>query len=287
MFKKSLLVWFVSLLIGTSASAQEKKVAYRLYDGQGRAVSYERMLKVLSRQDVVFFGEYHNNPIAHWLELELVKDLHTRRSLIIGAEMFETDNQAALSDYLDGKIDRRALDSLARLWRNYSTDYAPLVEFARTNRLPVIATNIPRKYAAAVSREGFTVLDSLMPSERAFMAPLPIAYDPELPSYKRMRTMRGDHAGENFPKAQAIKDATMAYFIAKHFAPGKLFLHINGAYHSDHREGIVWYLNRLKPELRCKTISTVLQADVNRLHVEHRGRADFILCVDEDMTTTY
>ncbi len=262
-------------------------MAYRLYDSRGRAVSYEKMLRALSRQDIVLFGEYHNNPIAHWLQFEVTKDLHARRPLSLGAEMFETDNQQALNQYLRGEIDERGLDSLARLWRNYKTDYAPVVRFAQANNLPFIATNIPRKYASAVSRGGFEALDTLPMREKAFMAPLPIPYDPNLPGYKNMLTMFGDHANENFPKAQAIKDATMAHFILQNFTPGRLFLHLNGAYHSDNYEGILWYLRRQRPDLRYMTISTVQQADVTRLLPEHHRRADFILCVDDDMTTTY
>jgi len=275
------------LLFGAISMFGQKKMAYRLYDGQGRAVSYEKMLKALSQQDVVLFGEYHNNPIVHWLQLEFTKDLHALRPLTLGAEMFETDNQEALNKYLRGEIDERGLDSLARLWRNYKTDYAPVVRFAQANRLPFIATNIPRKYASAVARGGFAVLDTLPTAEKSLMAPLPISYDPDLPGYKNMLTMMGDHANENFPKAQAIKDATMAHFILQHFVPGRLFLHFNGAYHSDNYEGILWYLRRSRPGLRYMTISTVTQANVSRLQPEHRGKADFILCVDEDMTTTY
>ncbi len=275
------------LLLEASLAFGQTKLAYRIFDGRGRQVSYEKMLKVLSKQDIVLFGEYHNNPIAHWLQLELVKDLYALRPLTLGAEMFETDNQQVLDRYLQGTLDERGLDSLARLWPNYKTDYAPLVKFARANGIPFVATNIPRKYAAAVARSGFEALYDLPEKEKALMAPLPIPFDPELPGYKNMLTMMGDHANENFPKAQAVKDATMAHFILQSFTPGRLFLHINGAYHSDNYEGILWYLRRTRPNLRYATLSTVIQANTGRLRAENRGRADFILCVDEDMTTTY
>ena len=63
------------------------------------------MLKTLEDKDMVLFGELHNNPIAHWLQYELTADLHTKRQLILGAEMIEADNQDELDDYLSGKID--------------------------------------------------------------------------------------------------------------------------------------------------------------------------------------
>jgi uncharacterized iron-regulated protein len=201
--------------------------------------------------------------------------------------MFETDNQEPLDQYLLGEINAKGLDTLARLWKNYKTDYAPLVNFAKEQKLPFIATNIPRRYASKVSGGGFETLDTLSPKEKAWIAPLPPAYDPELPGYKNMLTMMGDHASPNFPKAQAVKDATMAHFILQHFKTGSVFLHFNGAYHSDNYEGILWYLKRQQPNLRYVTISTVMQADVSKLLEENKGRADFIICVDEDMTGTY
>ena len=53
----------------------------------------------------------------------------------VGAEMFEQDNQAALNLYLNGKMTEKGLDSAARLWKNYKTDYAPLVNLAKENKL--------------------------------------------------------------------------------------------------------------------------------------------------------
>lgn len=95
------------------------------------------------------------------------------------------------------------------------------------------------------------------------------------------------HGSANMPKAQAIKDATMAYFILNYFKQGSLFIHFNGAYHSDNYDGIVWYLKNKQPNLKLATISTVSQKDIGKLLDEHKGKADYIICVDEDMTNTY
>jgi hypothetical protein len=97
----------------------------------------------------------------------------------------------------------------------------------------------------------------------------------------------GGHGGENLPKAQAIKDATMAYFISKNLPPKGVFLHYNGSYHSDNFEGIGFYLKRSNPGLRLLTIATVTQADLNALPPENLSKADFILVIDEDVVKTY
>lgn len=283
--KKQLLL--LTLLLSAVGVFAQSKTPYIIYNSKGRQVSYQKMIRILKEKDIVLFGEYHNNAIAHWLQLEITKDLHQNRPMILGAEMFEADNQDALNQYLAGKLSSRGLDSNARLWKNYATDYAPLVNYAKANQLPFIATNIPRKYAAMVSKEGFSRLDSLTAAEKKWMAPLPMAYDKNLPGYVKMMEMMAGHGSENMPKAQASKDATMAYFILRNLQAGSLFLHYNGSYHSDFYDGINWYLKREKPDLKYGTISTVSQKNIKSLLAENRGRADFIICVDEDMTNTY
>ncbi len=280
------VIFFLLVMTSITADAQ-KKQPYILYNAKGKKVSYAKMLKTIADKDILLFGEFHNNAIAHWLQLEVTKDLKEKRNLVLGAEMFEQDNQEALDLYLAGTIKQKQLDSMARLWKNYPTDYAPLVNFAKENKIPFAASNVPRRYASMVSRGGFTVLDTLPAKEKAWIAPLPIAYDAELPGYKKMIEMMGGHGGENLPKAQAIKDATMAHFMLKYYQPGSLLIHYNGAYHSDFYDGLNWYLKRQNPSLKIATISTVSQKDIHKLSAEHLGRADFIICVDEDMTNTY
>ncbi|HEY8690643.1 MAG TPA: ChaN family lipoprotein [Chitinophagaceae bacterium] len=283
--KKTFLLVLCCWFLFTAFS--QNKPAYVLYNAKGKKVSYEKMLKTLQQKDVVLFGEFHNNPISHWLQLEVTKDLKQKRDLVLGAEMFEQDNQPALDLYLQGKLSAKGLDSMARFWKNYPTDYAPLVNFAKENNIAFAATNVPRRYAAMVSRGGFQALDTISAKEKTWMAPLPITYNAELPGYKNMLAMMPGHGGENLPKAQAIKDATMAYFILQYYKPGSLFIHYNGAYHSENYEGIVWYLKDSRPEINIATITTVSQKDIHHLLAENKHKADFIICVDEDMTTTY
>ena len=264
-----------------------QKQAYVIYSSKGNNVSYEKMLEELEKKDIILFGELHDNPISHWLEYELALDLNKSRSIILGAEMIEADNQNELDDYLKDSITFEVFDSLARLWNNYKTDYSPLVELAKENKLTFVATNVPRRYANAVYKQGFTVLDSLSKEEKEWVAPLPIKFDSELPTYQKILKMMGDHGTPQLVMAQAVKDATMAYFILKNYREGELFLHFNGAFHSDEYEGILWYLRNERPDLMYSTISTVSQEDVNTLLKENRAKADFIIVVDSNMTSTY
>ena len=283
--KKTLILL---LLLATGVSLQAQNLSpYTIYNAKGKKISYSKMMATLSKQDIILFGELHNSALAHWLQVEVTKELATKRALQLGAEMLEADDQNAVNLYLTDSIDQKGFDTLARLWPNYTTDYAPLVNYAKQNKLEFIATNIPRRYARLVNKGGFEALDTLPALEKYFIAPLPIAFDAELPTYKSILEMMGEHGTPSLVKAQASKDATMAHFILKNYKTGKLFIHYNGAFHSDYYEGISWYLKRQSPSLNYSTISTVTQADITKLNAEHIGKADFILVVDEDVTTTY
>ncbi len=284
-------MFFVTTLIFSSNLNAQHKFAYKIFDKDGNISDFQTMLEAALRSDIVLFGELHNNPISHWLQIALAKEIFSRKSdnLILGAEMFETDNQLILNEYLQGKITERNFKAEAKMWNNYDTDYKPLIEFAKNNNLQFIGTNIPRRYASLVHRQGFDALLGLEYDAMKYLPPLPVPYDPELPGYKTMLEMQGmpAHSNENLPKAQAIKDATMAHFILKNFSIGKLFLHFHGAYHSDNFEGIFWYLNQYGKKDNIITITTTEQDNLDSLSEESKGKANFIIVVHSDMTKTY
>ncbi len=319
MTKKYLLIP-VSALIFLSFTCD--KPAYTLFDQEGKQVKFSKMLREMEDADMIFFGELHTDPIAHWLQLEMTRALYDQKKdgLILGAEMFEADNQLILDEYLNDIYKTDKFEAEIRLWGNYQTDYKPLVEFAREHHIPFIATNIPRRYASIVHYKGFEGLEELSDEARRYMAPLPMNYDPEVKCYKDMMNMMemgmekpaespamqgeekamampagapamhgaGNSASTmaNLPKAQAAKDATMAYFILKNWSKGKTMFHLNGEYHSRNFEGIVWHLKQQNPDLKIVTISTINQKEIGTLEEENRGIASYVVCVPENMTRT-
>lgn len=294
--KKIYLILFAAMV--ALSFKGEDKPAYQLFTADGKKTTYAKLLAEAQQADIVLFGELHDNPIAHWLELEITKDLYKTwgANTVMGAEMFEADNQEELNLYLAGKIADTSLSKAVRLWPNYETDYRPLVDFAKENKLPFIATNTPRKYASKVYSGGFEALETLPDSVKRWFAPLPIPYDSNERAYKEIFANSGGHNGQNLPKSQALKDATMGYFISQNWAPGKHFIHFHGSYHSDNRSAITWYLSKyivsiaVKPtdiRPRILVISTVLQSQLGTLNAEEKGKGDFILCIPESMTRTY
>lgn len=104
------------------------------------------MISELKGADVVIIGETHNDPVAHHIELEVVKGIYNLSGkAAVSMEMFERDVQHVIDEYLDGHIQESFLLKDARAWKNYETDYKPVVEFAKENGLKVIAANAPRR----------------------------------------------------------------------------------------------------------------------------------------------
>lgn len=171
-----------------SKGSIEDVAAFQIFDSKGKKISYAKFIKSVRKsflskpdsRDVLLFGELHDNPIAHWLELQVTEDLFDmHKNLVLGAEMFETDQQFALNEYLNPKKDTSKqstnnpmgmgfgadprvakLKKSIKLWNNFVTDYQPLVDFARNNQLNFVATNVPRRYASLVYKRGIKSLYS-------------------------------------------------------------------------------------------------------------------------------
>jgi uncharacterized iron-regulated protein len=238
----------------------------QLYTSNGSPIEPEAAAARLAGADVILLGELHGIAPVHELEQRIAAELIRLRGrdLVLGAEMFEADDQLVLDEYLSGLILHHHLTSEAKVWENHETDYRPLVELAKAAGLPFVATNVPRRYANLVARQGLEALEQLGGEARRYLAPLPIRFDLDVPGYREMMEMRlpamsGMMASSgNLVAAQAVKDATMAHFIASRRAPSQLFLHFNGVFHSQRGGGIGWFLARTDPGLRVATVSSVL-----------------------------
>lgn len=292
--KQLSIILILMCLFQTSQLFSQDKPAYVIYTANGKKTTFEKLVESTENKELVLFGEFHDNPISHWLQLELTKEMYAEAgsNLQLGFEMFEQDQQELLSQYLLGNLTAKQFKDTMRLWPNYETDYAPIIDFAKTNKLFCVASNVQRKYASLLFKKGRKALDTLSLTIKSQMAPIDFIVDTTLSQYKEVYTMGGHmgvNMGKNMVESQAFKDATMAQFIMAN--PGRkegtVHLHFNGAFHSDFHQGILWYVQQKEPNIHVLTISTVTQDDVRKLDKEHLGRADFIICVPESMTRTH
>ena len=272
----------------------QDKPAYQIFKSNGKAAKYEKMIKDLAESDMVFFGEYHNNPISHWLQLEMSKSFFEIKGdkLFFGAEMFENGNQLVLDEYLkDFYPEDKMLPEITQLWSNYTTDYKPLVNFAKDNNLRFIATNIPRRYASMLNKKGMDALKELSPEALDMIGPdLEAFFDPTVKAYAEMADKMNGHIPPNMLNiqiAQASKDATMAHFSLKNFKSGDFLFHFQGSYHSNYNQGIIWWINKIQPGINIKSITTVMQSEWDEMRKEDKADiTNYIIVVADNMTRT-
>src|SRR5262245_34162431 len=141
------------------SSAAQPAVAYipqRVFDTRKQSFTdFESMLVDLAHADVVLVGEQHDDANTHRLEAAILAGLLRRHvPVTVSLEMFERDVQPTLDAYLAGSITEEDFLKGSRPWPRYTTDYRALVELAKAHNWPVVAANVPRKYAAAVAKEG-------------------------------------------------------------------------------------------------------------------------------------
>ncbi|AEA43188.1 ChaN family lipoprotein [Fluviicola taffensis] len=280
----------LALLVYSSSYAQDLE-AFRIFDSKGKQVSFQKMMNQVSANQVILFGEFHDNPISHWMELNVLMELNKKTKssqLAVGFEMFELHQIKALNNYISNKS-YKALKDSTELWSNFKTDYKPVLDSAIAFGNTPFAANVMRKYASLVFKKGLSALDTLPEDQMKLMAPLPFPFDSTLTQYVELINMGKEmHAsGINFAYAQAIKDATMAYSIVAQLKKSKQVFFLNGAFHSDFHQGIMWYVQHYLPGAKVGTITTVSQKDVRKLEKEHLNRADFIIVVNETMTSTH
>ncbi|WP_339753636.1 ChaN family lipoprotein [Algoriphagus aquimarinus] len=282
-----LAVLLVLCSIGTLKAQGE---AYQFFTSKGKKVDLQQVLKEAAKADAVFFGELHNNSVGHWLQLQVLKGLQAEHSdLVVGSEIFEREDQLNLDQWFAGQITESNFEAEANLWKNYNTDYRPVLRYAKEKGLRFIATNVPRKYASLVSKAGLAGLDSLSPEAKRYFAKLPMEVDMSMPGYVAMKDMM--HGAPGNPdlmiQAQALKDATMAESLFEPLSKGKKVYHINGSYHSKDGEGILWYLKKEFPAIKIFNIHMVTQDQIDKLEDANATSGEIILVLPSDSHTTY
>jgi uncharacterized iron-regulated protein len=271
-------------------------VPERVYDTQRKAFTdFESMLADLTRADVVFVGEQHNDPNTHALEVAVLEGLLRRHATVgIGLEMFERDVQASVDEYVRGTSTEEQFLAAARPWPRYATDYRAIVELARTHRLAVIASNVPRRIATEISKHGIATVENLGDDRGLAARDLECATSGDY--YARFIEQIGGHAPPGDPKsseaqakndrfylAQCVKDETMAESVAEAVrnAPGPrpTIVHFNGSFHSDYGEGAAERTRRRLPGRRVAVIAMIPVEDIDTVAPDDddRKQADYLV----------
>ncbi|WP_373499662.1 ChaN family lipoprotein [Desulfococcus sp.] len=303
---------------------------FRIFDAAGTPVTMDDIVRAAADADAVFIGEEHGNPAAHHLELEILRRLHeacasaqaprSPRDLLLSMEMFERDIQGVVDEYLADLITERHFLKASRPWPAYRSDYRPLIEFAKTHGVPVVAANAPGRHVNRAARLGRSSLEGLPRASKAWLPPLPYG----LPSdryrekfkafWETLRDEGGGHGpvpnrpaekpapdeisvrpeAETNPQdgfermldAQALWDAGMAWSLAEALErrPGALALHVNGKFHSEYGLGIPEHLVQYRPGASFVTVTVLSLPVFPDFDPGAAGAGTFIIITDPSLT---
>jgi uncharacterized iron-regulated protein len=293
---KNLILAFATVLLMTISTFGQTNITeanYRIYDAQGNASSLEKIVESLKGADVVFLGENHDDAVAHYLQNEIFRRAFEKygkeRAVALSLEMFERDVQTVVDEYLKDLIPENHFLLSSRPWGNYKTDYKPLVDFAKANRLEVIAANAPRRYVNMVSRGGRESLNQLSPEARRWLAPLP--YGEASDAYaKKFNALMGQTTDSMTPvkhspivNAQALWDATMAFSISEYLKRTKnpLVVHLNGAFHTENRLGTPEHLLKYAPKTKFLVVTMRYEENFQTFDkTKQTDLGDFVILTD-------
>ncbi len=289
--KYLLLITFT--LISIKSFSQEVSLHYKIYDSKKqKQISVDEIVMDMKNNDVLFFGEEHNDSIGHLLEVGIFKKLNEvyPGKITLSLEMFHTDVQTIVDEYLAGLISEKNFIKEGRAWSNYK-DYQPLVAYAKANQLSVIAANAATRYSNAVTKEGLGILKNFPKSSLLLLPPLPI--DTATGRYlEKFTALLGGHnmGSMKVYQTQNFWDATMAWSIAKYVKinNGNKIFHLNGRFHSDEKLGTLAKLQTYAPKLKILNISSFSSDDFDHPDWEqYKNLGDYIIITDSNVKRSF
>lgn len=278
----------------TTFAQENMEGHYKIYDTRSKQIiTIDKIVTDMADADVLFFGEEHNDSAGHYLENKIFRTLHAQYSdkVVLSMEMFETDGQLVLNEYLANTIDEARFSRDIRLWNNYK-DYRPMIEYAKQNNIPVIAANPPRRYVSLVTRRGMRSLDSLSKDAKKFLPPLP--YDTLSGRYREkfMEIMKGSpgSTSQNIYYSQNLWDAGMSYSIYNFLKKNKhkKVFHCVGSFHTEEKLGTAAQLQMRNKKLKILNIASFSDASFNNPDWEKLSyKGDYIILTNPDLKRTF
>ena len=289
---------FLIFMLSIQSFGQANPAHYRIFDKQGNPSSLDKILEAAAESNVIFLGEQHDDAVAHALQMQLFKAAFEKygkqRKIALSLEMFERDVQIIVDEYLKNLISEQHFLLGSRPWNNYKQDYRPLVELAKTEKLPVIAANAPRRYVNMVSRSGRESLGGLSKDAKKWLAPLP--YNQPSEAYaKKFRALMGGSAESkmginNILDSQTLWDATMSYSIAEFLKQNKnaLVVHLNGSFHTENRLGTAEQLLKFRPKAKFIVVTIRYEDDFTKFNkTKHEDLGDFVILTDSKQPRSF
>jgi uncharacterized iron-regulated protein len=265
----------------------------------GKPAPFPRMIQDLSGDRFVYVGESHDDMAMHDIQLRVIEGLYAKSpNIAVGLEMLPVETQPALDRWSQGVLSRDEFLRESRWYVHWSMNfgfYEKIFEFAKANRIPLYALNVPREIITKVRTGGW---DSLTDAEKAMVPPL----DLKLEDHRAlMRVIFGESeiphemkGGEGFDKmfeglyrAQVAWDEVMAAnaISGAEASKGRMIV-LAGSGHMIYGLGInrrVYDRNRLP----FGTVVAVTIASDQKDVVVARTLADFVFGIPEEKRAAF
>ena len=191
-----------------------------------KKLTFADIVTDLATKRVVYVGETHTRVEDHQLQLRVIRALYEKNNnIVIGMEMFNRPAQEILDRYINQEIDEWEFLKKSHYFKTWGYDYRlyrDIINFARQNKIQIIALNLEKDVVSKVFKQGG--IKALNDKEKDL---IPIDRDLDIDGYRERITnvfkMHGKHGAtpeqvNNFFQAQALWDETMAQSIADYLS---------------------------------------------------------------------
>ena len=237
--KGRLIIYILGLLSGVFLTATvgfpDQIRTYKISNGED--IPFNQLIKEISRADIIFTGEVHNNERHHRLQLETIRGLSEAGiQVAVGLEMFPKKSQAGLDRWLAGSVSPDEFKQFYEAhWNQPWPLFRDLFLYARDYGIPLLALNIPQEISQKVRQAGFS---SLSDEELKQLPPgLGCNVDEKYMQFIQKAFAlhkNNDKAFVNFCEAQLLWDKSMAWYLRgfQSAYPGRTIVVITGINHA-------------------------------------------------------
>ncbi len=199
----------------------------------------------VAEKKIVYVGEVHNVFAHHAVQLDIITGIYKKnKNIAIGMEMFQRPFQETLDSFISGTLGEQAFLKESEYYKRWSFDYhlyKPILDFARTEKIPLVALNLKREIIEKVSANGLDFLDDQekeeIPAELDFTD---AAYRERLEEVFTMHTRSHERNFNNFYQSQILWDETMSESVDNYLRenPDRQMIVLAGQGHLRYRSGI-------------------------------------------------
>ena len=246
-------------------------------DGNGKRLNFANLINSLEANKIIFVGETHDRYDHHLNQLAILRAMHERDpNLAIGVEWFQEPFQPIVDAWLAGKIDEDELLQRTGYFDRWRYDYRmlrPIMEYAKSNHLPVLALNAPTELTRKISHGGLQALTDAQRKQ------LPADISPPDNAYRsRLEKIFAEHYSEqhqleNFLLVQRVWDETMAENISRFLQPNPQWRMVvfSGSGHTSHGSGIPQDVAQHLPNIKQAIVTSSAAQEVKP------GEADYFV----------